>query len=161
MPRRPDEDELLRDAASRLTPVLAPLGFRFEMDQAGSSSGGPFASGFFENTTVKIGLIYRRGRFGAVVYEDANSNMSHDDIMRLTGNAERQRLRYEEASMCSIDARGADEIEALTADLQVLRPVLTDRRRMAAMIEESLRRRISTWGMSPNQSVRRWWQFWK
>jgi hypothetical protein len=134
-----DCERVLRATAAQLQPVLDPLGFEFQVDQRGVAHQ-PFAAGFFVREGVKVGLIYRaRDTFGAVVYENEVTNVSHDDLMSWLGFTARQRLRYIDSSMTSVAAEGDHVIDALRADLETLVPILADQQTLSRAIVEARR----------------------
>lgn len=159
-------EDALRNAAARLQPVLEPIGFEFRRDQAGIGHG-PFASGFFVSGDLKIGLIYRDdSRLGCVIYENATSNISHDDFMQAAGYAQQQRLHYRKR--VSVASGEGDPIDALSADLNLVAAFLQDHVQMARFIEQATKVRAEKLGVrtdlsappaetSPRQlQVRRW-----
>jgi hypothetical protein len=101
-----------------INPVLSAVGFTFESDCSGVSSGGSFSSGFYAISTLKIGLIYRSGGLGCVIYEVNGRSASHDDVMQLLCNKDDSRLTFDSDKMVSIDKRGSDTVAALLFDLE-------------------------------------------
>jgi hypothetical protein len=82
----------LQDLISVLELPMKELGFTFVYEGNSISSGGPFATGFFSDDKLKIGLIFRGNEFGQVIYETSYSNISHDMIMEFLGKSKEQKL---------------------------------------------------------------------
>lgn len=132
-------ERALRTTAAELDSLLGPLGFRFHFEHAGKAHQ-PFASGFFVREDIKVGLIYRVShKFGAVIYANNETNVSHDDLMSWLGLATTQRLRYVESAMQSVAADCGNATDALRADLETLRPILRDEKTLRRAIGEARR----------------------
>lgn len=74
-------EEILQLGVALLDPLLAAHGFTFRAHGAGSSSGGPFASGEFKRDDRRLELHFRHS-LGMVSYHHAGRSMSHIDYMR-------------------------------------------------------------------------------
>ena len=127
----------LRETANLLRSVLEPLGFEFQFSEAAQGYMA-FASGFFIQGGLKIGLIYRVNyKLGAVVYENETTNVLHDRLLVSLGLAAKQRLRYDKEAMASVALDGGDVVDALRADLLTLTPVLRDREALSRSISKA------------------------
>jgi hypothetical protein len=127
-------------AGERLDPVLKPLGYVFEPDAM--IPGLPFVSAVFIQGELVINIYYRRGpTFGPVMYANARGGMTHDELMRTLGLADRQLLVCDEAALRSISLVGGDPIDALIADLTLAAPALQDPATMNDLIVQSIERR--------------------
>ena len=74
-------EEMLRGGSSILEPLLLKHGFSFLALDAGSSSGGRFATGAFCRATRRLELHFRHS-LGMVTYHLGNRSMSHEAYMR-------------------------------------------------------------------------------
>lgn len=74
----------LRAGVSAIATVLAPHGFRFVFREAGSNSGGPFASGEFIRGDRRLELHVREG-LGLVRYHLGSHSASHEYYMKELG----------------------------------------------------------------------------
>jgi hypothetical protein len=134
----------LQRTAADLCSLLEPLGFKFQLDQAGHAHQS-FATGFFVRGELKIGLIYREQAssaitLGSVNYENDTTNASHDQLMSWLGLVARQRLRYDEATFASMAADDGSVIDALRGDLVTLSSVLSDEVMLTQAIGEARRK---------------------
>jgi hypothetical protein len=142
----------LRAVADRLDPILSPLGFTFSMGQAGSSSGGAFASGFYSRGGIRIGLIYRASSgLGSVIYENSQSNVSHDDLMTRLGHVDDYKLAFDADRFASHSKDGGDIVDALAYDLQnfALKVLAGDEARFDHIVKDALAERLKKWGIRP------------
>jgi hypothetical protein len=69
-------EEMLQRGSALLAPLLLRHGFSFEILDAGSSSGGHFASGEFKRGTRRLGFHFRHS-LGIVTYSLADRSMTH------------------------------------------------------------------------------------
>jgi hypothetical protein len=149
--------QALKAIADRLDPILSPLGFTFSLDQAGSSSGGEFASGFYSGGDIKIGLIYRAGHgLGGVVYENSRYNVSHTHLMERLGHANDCKLAYDKEGLTSHSRGGGDAVDALIDDLQnFARNVLVgDEARFNQIVEDARAAWLGQWDIRPGSRRR-------
>jgi hypothetical protein len=72
---------MLQRGSALLAPLLLRHGFSFKILDAGSSSGGHFASGEFKRGTRRLGLHFRHS-LGIVTYSLADRSMTHQQYMR-------------------------------------------------------------------------------
>jgi hypothetical protein len=63
-----------------LDPVMLVHDFRFAVERAGKSSGGPFASGSYINGNRSLEL-HVRASLGLVTYHYGDSSLTHTDYM--------------------------------------------------------------------------------
>ncbi len=116
---KPQECErLLRVIAGRMETILLPANFRFQIGASGHSSTGPYATGSFSHSEMKIDLAYRWFGFGCVNYEVDSGSISHDDMMRSLGFGETYMLHYSPEDMISYGRNGEDAIDSLIHDLK-------------------------------------------
>jgi hypothetical protein len=73
--------EILREGRAALDPVLEAHGFSFKEGPAGSSSGGPFASGTFVKGDRSLEIHFRFS-LGLVTYHFGRSSVDHESYMR-------------------------------------------------------------------------------
>jgi hypothetical protein len=74
-------EEMLQRGSALLAPLLLRHGFSFEILDAGSSSGGHFASGEFKRGPRRLGFHFRHS-LGIVTYSLADRSMTHQQYMR-------------------------------------------------------------------------------
>jgi hypothetical protein len=72
--------EILREGRSVLDPVMHRHGFSFKDGLAGSSSGGPSASGVYVNGNRKLEIHFRFS-LGLVTYHFGRTYMDHESYM--------------------------------------------------------------------------------
>ncbi|HEY1484210.1 MAG TPA: hypothetical protein VGF19_15870 [Candidatus Acidoferrum sp.] len=70
----------MRGCKTILDPVMLVHDFRFALERAGKSSGGPFASGSYVNGNRSLEL-HVRDSLGLVTYHYGDSSMTHTDYM--------------------------------------------------------------------------------
>ena len=116
----PDEcKQVLLTGTEKINPMLNPLGYLFEISEAGISSAGPFASGFYSKGDKAIGLIYRaRIGLGAVIYQYRQSYILHSDLMQYLGKYDVSKLKYSDRKFASFSKEEKDPFEALAYDIQ-------------------------------------------
>jgi len=140
---------LLTDLAARVARVLEPKGFAFAPDQETSSSGGPFANGFFVRGPLRIGLIVRGETLGLPVYQWGEHSAGHDDVVRLLGHADDALLRWDPDAFRAFGADGTDPGEAFVGDLsRIVLPAMTaSPEGFAALISSAHAARLRSWGL--------------
>ncbi len=74
--------EVLREGCTILDPVMNQHGFFFVDGPAGSSSGGPFASGSYVNADRRLEIHYRFS-LGLVTYHFGDVCIDHESCMRV------------------------------------------------------------------------------
>jgi len=100
---------LVREGAAVLAAALVPNGFRFVAGEAGTGSGGPFASGRFVRDDRAI-EFHVRYRLGLVSYRMGDAELSHEAYMRRAGHWGSNRYP-------DFGAATADSFAALAHDL--------------------------------------------
>lgn len=75
----------LLDGVEALRPILEPAGFVFEFGDAGSSSGGGFATGSFVRADRTVAFSVRH-QLGLVTYRIGGLELSHQDYLRYSGH---------------------------------------------------------------------------
>jgi hypothetical protein len=131
----------------RLDPVLHPHGFTFKLEQDGVSSGGPFASGFFRNDWLGIGMIVRYNGLGAIIYETPEADASHDSVIKLLGETQNQKVFFDMKKMVSHTIDNQDLLTAVVYDIKhIIGPMLADRTKFEDTIylahQETLKRML-------------------
>ncbi len=124
----------LEKIVERLQPVLVPAGFRFESSGRGSSSGGPYAAGFFiRRSSFRIGLIVRGDHLGMPSYEWGPTVRGHEDVLRLLGREKDALLQWNRREMRATTKwtlfrqNRMDVVEALESDLRnIILPALEE-----------------------------------
>ncbi len=122
----------LEEMVERLQPVLAPAGFRYESRGHGSSSGGPYATGFFIlRSSFRIGLVARGDHPGMPTYEWGPTVRGHEDVMRILGREKDALLQWDRREMRATTEwtlfrkNRMDVVEALVSDLRdIILPAL-------------------------------------
>jgi hypothetical protein len=111
----------------KLYPILNPIGYRFAIEASDAASGGPFASGFYANDWLRIGLVYRSFYgLGSVIYATDEANASHDDVMMLLGHSEDQQTLYSDEKFLSYSRDAQDVFLAIAHDLEhfIVKPIV-------------------------------------
>lgn len=122
----------LEEIVERLQPLLAPAGFRFESRSSGSSSGGPFAAGFFtRGASFRMGLVVHGEALGMPNYEWGPTVRGHFDVIRSLGREEEALLQWNQREMKATTEwtffrkNRIDVVEALESDLRnIILPAL-------------------------------------
>ena len=109
--------EELQTVASVVGEALLDDGFRYLPGDVGTSSGGPFATGFLVHPAVRIGLIVRTNGLGGVVYEVEGVSTSHEGLLHELGIHQKAQLGFDSDRMVSVAKDAGDPVEALVADL--------------------------------------------
>ena len=79
--------EIVREGRAALDPILGAYGFTFKEGPAGPSSGGPYASGVYENGSRSLEIHFRFS-LGLVTYHFGERVVDHESYMRsVLGNA--------------------------------------------------------------------------
>jgi hypothetical protein len=76
--------EELNRGVSLLNPILTKNGFSFVDSASGNSSGGSFASGYYEKGKVRLNLSVRFS-LGCVTYQIEGIEVSHEDFLYAHG----------------------------------------------------------------------------
>ena len=116
----PDEcKQFLLAGIEKINPIFNPLGFVFEISGVGSSSVGPFASGFYSKDDKEVWLIYRaRAGLGAIIYQYHQLGIIHDDLMNYLKKSDVSKLKYSNRKFASFSKGGGDPFEAFGYDIQ-------------------------------------------
>lgn len=116
----PDEcKQVLLAGIEKTDPIFNSLGFVFEISGVGSSSAGPFASGFYSKDNKEIWLIYRdRAGLGAIIYQYHQIGIIHEDVMNYLKKSDVSKLKYSGRKFASFSKGGGDPFEALAYDIQ-------------------------------------------
>jgi hypothetical protein len=72
--------EILNEGRATLDPIMKKCGFLFEAGPAGSSSGGPYASGVYANGERRLEIHYRYS-LGLVTYHFREASVDHASYM--------------------------------------------------------------------------------
>ena len=79
--------EIVREGRAALDPILGAHGFTFKEGPAGTSSGGPYTSGIYENGNRSLEIHFRFS-LGLVTYHFGERAADHESYMRsVLGNA--------------------------------------------------------------------------
>jgi hypothetical protein len=109
-------DELQR-VADQLARILGPRGFEFGLDDAGVSSGGQFATGFFVRASIRMGLIVRRFGLGCPNYVYKNTFAGHVELISVLDKNKTSHAHFDKTRMVLESRAGGNVIDALIADL--------------------------------------------
>jgi hypothetical protein len=111
----------LQIVLERLDPILIPHGFHCEMGDAGVSSSGSFANGFYKRGPIEIGLIMRGDALGSPNYGYQGHSASHDELVEALGRTDgvlRFDRRFDHWKLVTVDGRPI--LDALVSDLEAI-----------------------------------------
>jgi len=147
------ERAFLDAGVARIAPSLARYGFTYVPGDTASSSGGPFAVGYFRRGDFEIGLIVRNQRgLGCPNYSVGTGFAGHCDLMDTLGAQGSSHL-IPGPWPTYVSADGSDVFEALAADLErFLIPVLMrSEEEFRAGLAKTIGERLDRLGIRPSK----------
>ena len=113
------ESKLL-EVVEKLQPILEPLGYSFTLEYKATSSGGPFANGFFKKDRLQIGFIWRElSGLGDIVYENEKYSVDHNDIMEHFKLSKQQKFVFDRKKWITYSRDGGDVVDAAMFDMNL------------------------------------------
>jgi hypothetical protein len=112
------EGVFLAAGVNAVRALLESRGFRYEASSSATSSGGPFAAGYFRRPDLEIGLIVRNGaRLGCPNYSAGGGYAGHGDLVAALGAAGREHL-IEGPHLDFVSRNGEPAFDSFRADLE-------------------------------------------
>ena len=137
----------LEEVALQLEPIFSRLGYTWELSIEGSSSGGPFATGYFDGPAGRIGLIWRLGSgLGSVSYgphELSAFHCAHNDVVEALGATDRALFSFDRSQWKTLAKGGLSLVQALAHDIEhITSRVLTQPPEVLAEITKNAQERF-------------------
>ena len=124
---RKSEADVLSSGVALLSPQFEQRRFAYVAGDVATSSGGPFAAGFFRRDDIEVGLIVRnRHELGCPNYSVSKGYAGHTELVSTLGRAGEEQLIHG-GGLKYVARHGGDPFIALQNDLESIVLAALDR----------------------------------